>query len=284
MGLISNGHRNAYSPYKWRYGALISIYNGGPVTRNGYLPGALRDWSFSTSRQVGLPFGNLAPSGWMLPQTGGGMSMRAVAEGSMTADLIPTRPMTIDLVGSSSFDATAALIVSMVAAFSGSGSMTAEIVGRLNATCNMTGSGDLSADMTGIANAVIAMLGSGDLDATIRAWGDMALDIVVTGTGLSTANVGQAVWSALAAANNAPGTMGEKLNDAGSAANPWTEVIESGYTAAEILRLLAAVAAGKASGGGSAAITFRDLGDTKDRAVLNVDEDGNRSESTVDLS
>jgi hypothetical protein len=192
--------------------------------------------------------------------------------------------MTIDLVGSSNFDATAALIVSMAAAFSGSGSMTASIVGRLNATCDMTGSGDLAADMTGIANAVIAMLGSGDLEATIAAFGDMSIDIVVTGTGLSTSNVGQAVWAALAAANNNAGSMGEKLNDAGSASNPWTEVIESGYTAAEILRLLAAVAAGKASGGGSASITFRDLADAKDRATLTVDEDGNRSGVSVDLT
>ena len=249
---------------------------GGNSRMNQYLGGF--------EQQNAIPLGYLPPYSFVLPLKSGGMSMRAVAAGSMTADLIPTRPMTIDLAGSGDFNATAALIVSMVAAFSGSGSMTAEIVGRLNATCNMTGSGDLSADMTGIANAVIAMLGSGDLDATIRAWGDMALDIVVTGTGLSTANVGQAVWAALAAANNAPGTMGEKLNDAGSAANPWTEVIESGYTAAEILRLLAAVAGAKASGGGAAAVAFRDLGDTKNRAVLTVDEDGNRSAVTLDLA
>jgi hypothetical protein len=69
-------------------------------------------------------------------------------------------------------------------------------------------------------------------------------------------SIALSVWSASSAANNAAGTMGEKLNDAGSAANPWTEVIESGYTAAEILRLLAAYAAGNATGlDGSAAFT-----------------------------
>ena len=40
----------------------------------------------------------------------------------------------------------------------------------------------------------------------------------------------------------------KKLNDAGSGSNPWTEVIESGFTAAQILRLLAAHAAGAATG------------------------------------
>lgn len=249
---------------------------GGNSRMNQYLGGF--------EQQNAIPVGYLPPYCFVLPLKSGGMSMRAVAEGSMTADLIPTRPMTIDLVGSGDFNATAALIVSMVAAFSGSGSMTAAIVGRLNATCDMTGSGDLEADMSGIANAVIAMLGSGDLDATIRAWGDMAIDIVVTGTGLTTANVGQAVWSALAAANNNAGSMGEKLNDAGSASNPWTEVIESGFTAAEIMRMLAAVMAGKSSGGGTATVRFRDVGDTKDRIVATVDENGNRTALTRDAT
>ena len=212
--------------------------------------------------------------------------MRTVAAGSMTANLIPTRPMSINLTGSSDFDATAALVVSMLAAFSGSGTLAAEIQGRLNATIDMTGSGDLSADMTAVANAIIALSGTGDLEATISAIGDMTIDMVVTGTGLSTANVGQAVWAAIAAANNGAGTMGEKLNDAGSASNPWTEVIESGYTAAEILRLLAAVMAGKSSGGTSGATTvvFRDLGDTKDRVEADVDGSGNRTTVTRDAT
>lgn len=286
MGLITNQSRNGFSAWRWRNGALSSIYNGGFAFNNSYAPGRNRNWNMHTSNRVALPDGNLPPASWMLPRTGGGMSMRTVASGTMTANLIPTRPMTIDLTGSSIFTATAALVVSMAAAFSGSGSLTAAIVGRLNATCNLTGSGDLAADMTAIANAVIAMSGSGDLEATIAAYGDMEIDIVVTGTGLSTANVGQAVWSAIAAANNNAGTMGEKLNDAGSASNPWTEVIESGYTAAEILRLLAAVMAGKSSGGTSGATTvvFRDLGDTKDRIEADVDGSGNRTTVTRDAT
>jgi len=249
---------------------------GGNSRMNQYLGGF--------AEQNGIPIGYRPPYCFVMPLKGGGMSMRAIASGTMTANLIPTRPMTIDLVGSSDFDATAALIVSMAAAFSGSGSLTAAIVGRLNATCDMTGSGDLAADMTAIASAVVAMLGSGGLEAAIAAFGDMSIDITVTGTGLTVENVGPAVWASVAAANNIPGSMGEKLNDAGSASNPWTEVIESGYTAAEILRLLAAVAGAKASGGDSSTVVFRDLGDTKNRAILNVDEGGNRSSVTLNLT
>lgn len=125
----------------------------------------------------------------------------------------------------------------------------------------------MSAGLSGIASMAIDMLGAGDLDATIAAYGNMEIDIVVTGTGLSTANVGQAVWAALASANDAAGSMGEKLNDAGSASNPWTEVIESGYTAAEILRLLAAVAQGDASGLENGSPVFKSIDGTKNRVT-----------------
>jgi hypothetical protein len=57
----------------------------------------------------------------------------------------------------------------------------------------------------------------------------MSIDIVVTGTGLTTANVGPAVWAAIAALNDIPGSMGEKLNDAGASANPWTEALPGAY-------------------------------------------------------
>ena len=59
--------------------------------------------------------------------------------------------------------------------------------------------------------------------------------------------------------------MGEKLNDAGSASNPWTEVIESGYTAAQILRLIAAAVQGNASGLEDGTPTFKGLDGTTDR-------------------
>jgi hypothetical protein len=82
---------------------------------------------------------------------------------------------------------------------------------------------------------------------------------------LTPQSVASAVWAATAGDNNNIGTMGEKLNDAGSAANPWTEVIESGFTAAEILRLLASHAAGAATGLEGATPRFKSLDGTKTR-------------------
>lgn len=287
--MICNGYRNGHSPFAHGRGATVSIVGGGQLaTRNANLPGRAHNWNVHTTRDVALPNGNLYPSAWMLPRTGGGMSMRADGAGDLTSDLIPTRPMSIDLTGAGDLAATAGLIVSMLCAMTGGGSMTATITGRLNASVDFTGAGDMTAAMHGLADMVIDLLGAGDLDATISAYGNMALDIVVTGTGLTTANVGQAVWSALAASNNDAGTMGEKLNDAGSAANPWTEVLESGMTAAEILRVILAGVAGDCTvtdaGGGSYTIVFKSVDGAIDRITGTTTSGGVRSGSTLDGS
>lgn len=288
MGLICNGYRNGHSPFRHRSGALVSIYSGGPALRNGYLPGRLHNWNVHTTRDVALPNGNLHPQSWMLPRTGGGMSMRVWGDGDLSADLIPTYPMTIDFTGAGDFAATAGLIVSMLCAMTGSGSMTATITGLLNASVDFTGDGDMAAAVHGIADMVVDMLGAGDLDATISAYGNMELDIVVTGTGLTTANVGQAVWSALAASNNDAGTMGEKLNDAGSASNPWTEVLESGMTAAEILRVILSGVAGDCevtdNGNGTYTIAFKSVDGTITRITGLANAAGERSGTTLDGS
>jgi hypothetical protein len=64
-------------------------------------------------------------------------------------------------------------------------------------------------------------------------------------------------------------------------------VIESGYTAAEILRILTAVAAGKTVitdlGGGAATVEFRDIDDTKTRVEADM-TDSERTSVTLDGS
>ena len=56
------------------------------------------------------------------------------------------------------------------------------------------------------------------------------------------------------------------------------------YTGEEIFRLVAAVLAGKSSGGGTTTITFRDLNDTKDVIVATVNGTGDRLSVTLDVA
>ena len=60
--------------------------------------------------------------------------------------------------------------------------------------------------------------------------------------------------------------------------------VEGSYTLRQLLRLMASALLGKASGGGTATITFRDLGDSKDRITATVTSNGNRTTVVLDGS
>jgi hypothetical protein len=64
----------------------------------------------------------------------------------------------------------------------------------------------------------------------------------------------------------------------------WQEVLDSGYSAEELMRLFASILAGKVSGAGTGTETFRDLADTKARIVATVDASGNRTALTRDAT
>lgn len=216
----------------------------------------------------GVPDGYRSPYAWVLPQTAGGLSARnkLTGAGALIAAIAGGKNAEATLAGSGDLAGTGALIVSLVAALVGSGTIgSAGAIAFLQLAATLAGSGDLDGALSALAHASAALSGSGDAGATSTAPGALAASIVVTGDVLNSANVGASVWSALAAANNAPGTMGEKLNDAGSASNPWTEVIESGMTAAEILRLIAAAAQGSATGLESGNPVFKSIAGDKDR-------------------
>lgn len=121
----------------------------------------------------------------------------------------------------------------LLADITGSGEVSdADIKAFLQAVASIGGSGEISdADLEGFGAILAALTGNGTLEDSIATGtGAMAAALVVTGTGLTTSNVGQAVWSALASANNVAGTMGEKLNDAGSAGNPWASLLADNNT------------------------------------------------------
>lgn len=55
------------------------------------------------------------------------------------------------------------------------------------------------------------------------------------------------------------------------------EVVEGAVTLRQAIRLFLSVLTGKSTGGGTATLKFRDIGDTKDRISATVDADGNRT-------
>lgn len=60
-----------------------------------------------------------------------------------------------------------------------------------------------------------------------------------------------------------------------------TEVIDGSYNFKQVLQIMAAVMAGKVTGGNTSTITFRDLGDGTNRVVATVDSNGNRTNIVI---
>jgi hypothetical protein len=142
--------------------------------------------------------------------------------GGVTGPILAVKLAEASISGSGDITAFGGLVVQLIAAITGTGTISdADLKAFLQMAANITGSGDITANLTAIADLIADILGSGDITSLLTGTGAMSADLVVTGTGLTTSNVGQAVWAAIASANNTAGTMGEKLNDAGSAGNPW---------------------------------------------------------------
>jgi hypothetical protein len=199
------------------------------------------------------------------------------------ADLILVISASATLTGSGTIsDANLALAVFAIAVLSGSGELTAGITGVLEATANLVGAGDLEGAATALGHLAATLEGSGDMSATPYAIGSLSADIRAYGD-LTPQGLAGAVWSALAAANNDAGTMGELLNASGASGNPWLIALEGSYTAADLLRILASALAGNATvPTGAGSFAFRDLEDTKDRIVGTVDSLGARTIDELD--
>jgi len=89
------------------------------------------------------------------------------------------------------------------------------------------------------------------------------------------------IWGYPTAALVAAGSIGKYLFDQIEAVNG-TDAVETGYNVPEALRIMLAVLAGNASGGGSSTNYFRDINNTKDRINASVDANGNRTLTMID--
>lgn len=201
--------------------------------------------------------------------------------GALTGNAAMGRAIASTIAGTGALTSNLSLIIQLACAdLNGIGGLSASMSGIIQMASTLAGSGNLAASLQLISYVVCNMSGSGAVTATLRGTASLEADITPFTT-LSPESLAAAVWNALAANFNDAGTMGEKMNDAGSAANPWTEVITGTYTAADILKILSAVVAGKSSGHPLAPI-FRDIIDSKDSVSGTVDANGNRTNVNID--
>jgi len=210
------------------------------------------------SAKSGVPDGTRHPVAFLQPRKTGGLAARnsLYGAGAVTASGVLGKNAQASLSGAGSLSGVAQLIVSMVATLTGAGAITnAALLAYLQLAASLAGSGNLLGATQALANAVALLGGSGGAaGSTATAKGSLAAQIVVTGTGLTAESVASAVWSKL---------------------------IESGYSAEDIMRILTAYAAGNVSGGPGSP-TFKSLDGSKTRIGGTADADGNRTRTTLD--
>lgn len=285
MALYPNGSYMSRSPGRHFGGATAAV--GGTSAGLGVLlrnDGARmnRFVNASFSRTASTPDGYGIRSPWPAIKVGG---LSGVGRITLTTagNLLSGGPMT----GSGAISLAANTpSLGLIARMSGSGSWSlVKGTAAMSGVVKMTGSGSFSLTK-GVANLgmIVPMSGSGGFG--IAGYGDIRMRLSMSGgwtpfSTLSPEGLAAAVWQANASTYNDAGTMGEKLNGAGSAGNPWTEVIESGLTAAQVMRIIAAALAGTSQKTGTT-IVFKGLDGSTDRITGEFDTDGNRTGTVLD--
>jgi len=120
-------------------------------------------------------------------------------------------------------------------------------------------SGQVKIDMATVTNGTIVIRGDGkcvDLATGEHIWTGVYGDLIIVNETNSPDSISRAVWS--------------------------TE-IETGYIAAEILRLMSAALAGQISGAAGTEIIIKDINGLVNRITATVDENGNRSSLVLDV-
>lgn len=223
--------------------------------------------SYQKTRQLFFPFESSLGQGYNLgdvdigPISPGGLASINRCEGSAVAEATALRVKTAS--GSSDGVATASASLAVLTQGAGVISGAATVSGSIAAVSSLSGSTSGAATTTASLKSNVPLAGSVAGAATVSA------NLTGIANASGTIEVGAAVGLTAGAVANAV----------------WNEVIESGYSSSDILKVLAAFAAGKTSitalGGGDATVVFRDLGDTKDRIEAGM-EGSERTSVTLD--
>lgn len=223
MGLIQNKTLVNQSPISMKSaGAFASIRTRWGRTEALNIADVLGDLT-------GFPHGYSVQNSWLPPRKSGGMS-------SYNSGTITFTPSSLNVAQGRNIDGVTSFNIT------GQPSTGAAIASAIGTTSfTFTTAGTAVAPINGIGTSSITFTAA---NANIQATADIvgitafaftgnALPTYANGfmiavpidTALTPDSVASAVWSANAASNNTAGSMGEKLNDAGAAGNPWAVLL-----------------------------------------------------------
>lgn len=238
--------------------------------------------------KAATPNGYYPPYSLVMPMVAGGLAATATASGAFTASIAGGRNAEAVIECTAALTATMQLVVSAIATINASGALTGTLSGKGNISAAFTGGATLTASLKAIANAVANITAGGTITGTPTAIGSMEATIT-SETELSPSALAASLWNSLAASYNEAGTMGAKLNAAGSGGVDydalkqavWEHTVEGSLSAEEIIRIVLSAISGETQGIGTSTEKYKSLDGSIDRIEATFDAEGNRL--TVDL-
>ena len=227
FGPYSNNSKNKYVGE-----AGLSKSNSKP---NGYTPtGGAWEWNI-TSGGLAVYHGFESSGTLSFANIAGGVNINSSMNG--TGDIT---------------QAIGGLILSAIATLTGSGQIySASINAKLEAAAILAGQGSITASIGALAGAVSTIIGTGNISNSSEMHGTGYMDSAITPfTTLSPQNLAQNVWNSLATEFNNVGTMGQKLNGAGTAGDPWGTSVPGAYAVGTAGYILGNSGSSGGSGGG----------------------------------
>jgi hypothetical protein len=225
---------------------------GGPI-RNRFTASAI-------DPRTAYPLGTAPGNAIVIAQKAGGIGSRNNVIGLGLLSAAGARGINIEASsdGTASLAAIGQLVVSAVSTISGSATFSGSILAALAASATLSSQGDLNGAATAVGWAIAALQGQASSDFTPYATGALAAAIDVAATTDLTA----------------AGIADEILDQ---------QMVETGLTVRETLRLCAAALAGKVSIAGNTVTIRNAVADTEDRIVATTTTDGERTAVTYDL-
>lgn len=140
--------------------------------------------------------------------------------------MILTRDLAADLSGAGDLAGDLSLLTTLAATLDGSSGVSGDLALLIALAADLAGVGavDASTDLKLRVNFDTELAGAGAVTGNLVGNASLEANIFVNSGSATTQEIVEAVWSAIAADYFAAGTMGEKLNDAGGAADPWDDV------------------------------------------------------------
>jgi hypothetical protein len=193
-------------------------------------------------KRDGFPTGTNPPYSLVMGDKGALLSATTTVSGSSSTAISMAMGLAAEsaLTGSGTIAGSLSLVIQLACSILASGNISASLVGKLEMASALAGSGNLTASLNLIAFVISAITGSGTISGTFKGNASLAADISSSST-LSPENLAAAVWNSIAASFNTAGTMGNKMNSAASAGDPWSTALPGAYADGEAGKILAQI-------------------------------------------